>query len=315
MSDSKAKKSKTTKKPSTPLPGPQLDSLPVQSIPDFEPAELKRQAEAVAQDCKVAIRALQEILSACEIIGGENTLQVLATNDKTASLGKTLNELQTEFAKYGTGLSRLHDFYESWRSGEKRSRRARFEALVRAMQWKLVGNWPEPVVNGIVFVNVDESKDQATVNGRAIARPITSERLIAAAYTELSELTTHLTPPPEFAASLWKAYRARGVQPPDGIGVLDLLAELTWQRQGKSFQRDPRTESFRGYPVSQFRADLTHYLESQSPPVSEAGKTFVLDVVGGSFAQDGVFMYFPQTDRLATCGRLSFRPADRGGES
>ena len=104
-----------------------------------------------------------------------------------------------------------------------------------------------------------------------------------------------------------------GGQADSGILAFDLLEKLVWQRQSKSFHRDPRTESFKGYSSRKISADLTYYLASGAPICPEGNSTFRLEIVGEGYSQQGgMFMYFPQSDRLATCGRLIFRPADTG---
>ena len=152
----------------------------------------------------------------------------------------------------------------------------------------------------------------ATVNGRLVAGKPTAERLANAVAEEFAVLQQNLTAPETFIAQAWKAYAVRSSNSHTGVQVHDLLAELTWQRQSKGFQRDPRADLFRSYPLAQFRADLTQYLASGASPIDEGGKSYELQVVGGSFAQEGIYMYFPQTDRLATCGRLTFQPLALG---
>jgi hypothetical protein len=159
-----------------------------------------------------------------------------------------------------------------------------------------------------VFIAVDEKQDRATVNGRLVSGKPTAERLANAVGDELAALQDHLTAPETFIAQVWKAYAACSSNSHTGVQVHKLLAELTWQRQSKGFQRDPRADLFRSYPLAQFRADLTQYLALGAPPINDSGNSYELQVVGGSFAQDGIYMYFPQTDRLATCGRLTFQP-------
>jgi hypothetical protein len=51
------------------------------------------------------------------------------------------------------------------------------------------------------------------------------------------------------------------------------------------------------------------------PPARDGKQTYALEVAAGSFAQDGVFMFFPQTERLASCGRLTFQPLKTGDAS
>ena len=168
------------------------------------------------------------------------------------------------------------------------------------------------MIEGIVFLVIDEEKNRVTLNGLVLAASPTAERLIEAVRQELASLTSNRPSPAEFVKQLWKVYRAMGGQVDSGILAFDLLERIVWQRQSKSFHRDPRSELFRGYSMAQFRADLTYYLASGVRTMSEGNSTFRLEIVGGSYAQDGMFMYFPQSDRLATCGRLIFRPVDAG---
>jgi hypothetical protein len=106
-------------------------------------------------------------------------------------------------------------------------------------------------------------------------------------------------------------HRHRG-EPGKGVPVFDVLRGLLLLRQSKRFHRDPRAEAFRPYPAAQFRADLTHYLASGAAPVQEGRARYQLEIAAGSFAQDGLFMFFPQTERLGTCGRLTFQPMQEG---
>ncbi|REJ92336.1 MAG: hypothetical protein DWQ34_13180 [Planctomycetota bacterium] len=231
----------------------------------------------------------------------------LATTDfaRTAEkVSSQLVELTSESPKY---IGKLTETISKWRTAERGSRRLRVEQGAQHLGWKIVGDWPEPVIEEVVFVKIDEEKDKATINGRALAPPLSAETLVMEARAELERLTKAIPKPDDFVELVWKCLESLGTKPGDGVLVFDLLREMCWQRQSKRFQHDPSSEQFRPYPLAQFRADLTSYLAAGAPPVKKLGVNYSLEIVGGSFADDGLFMYFPQTKRLATCGRLSFR--------
>jgi len=291
--------------------GPKPDvSIPILPIPDFDPGGLTTICGSVDASIKDMIKRLNMLQKACEEIKNQGPLEAMARGDRTGSVVRAVSELTAAMPGVLAEVSQLKAQVDAWCAGERRSRRSRFEEIARVLQWKLIGSWPEPVVNGIVFVSLDEPKDRAAINGRAFSGDLTAERIALAVAAELASLQQNLTEPAEFVAQVWKAYSARTTGPGAGVLVHDVLAELTWQRQSKGFQRDPRTDLFRGYSQAQFRADLTNYLAAGAPPMTVAGKSYELQVVGGSFAQEGIFMYFPQTERLATCGRISFQSLD-----
>jgi hypothetical protein len=262
----------------------------------------------VARQANAMARQLQAL-------SGPEALQALATSDLATAIAKAADDLAAGLQPLAAGIGRLRQIVEEWRAAERRSRRGRFEEGVRGQGWSLVGSWPEPVVEHTVFIVVDEAKDSATVNGRTVSGVPTAEKLIGAAAQEVELLARDRTTPEDFILQVWKAYCAAGGQPGQGVPVFDLLRALVWVRQSKRFQRDPRSEFFRPYPLAQFRADLTHYLGSGLPPARDGKQTYALEIAAGSFAQDGLFMFFPQTERLASCGRLTFQPPKPGGTS
>lgn len=306
MSGSKKKSSKApSRSASTPVVA--KPTLPILPVPDFDPAaftQLCAEVESLVKDNGKSLTTLQSI---CEEVRARGPLEALAQGERTAAAAELLQNLSAGLPRYLALNNELQAAIDSWQGGERRSRRSRFEQIAQACSWQIGGAWPEPVINRVVFIAIDEQKDRATINGRPVAGKPTAERLANAVAEDIASLQQNLTPPDTFIAQVWKAYSARSSNSPNGIQVNDLLAELTWQRQTKGFQRDPRADLFRGYSLAQFRADLTNYLAAGAPPFSDAGKSFELQVVGGSFAQDGIYMYFPQTDRLATCGRLIFQ--------
>lgn len=215
--------------------------------------------------------------------------------------------LTGELEQLAEELKGLQSRISDWRLAERSSRRTRFEEASRLRGWKLAGNWPEPVVEGIVFIVVNEQEKYATVNGKRLRGEPAADTLISAVEIELDSLTQNRAEPAAFISALWNAFRACGAEPGKGIEIYRLLREMLWQQQTRAFHRDPRREIFRPYPVSEFRANLTHCLATGQGQIKIGSDTFRLEIVGGSFAQDSIFMYFPQTDRLASCGRIDFQ--------
>lgn len=293
---------------STTVPAP--EPLPV-ALPGVDPDALRQRVVAVSQRLRPTQEGLTSLLESLRQIEGPNPLDAIATAGEgpvAAAHRKLAAELPTLLSELGT----LNELLEECRYAERRSRRGRFESAVGVRGWSLIGSWPEPVVQQVVFIVVDEAKNGATVNGKALGGPPTAERLVAAVVEELGALDRDATEASRFATDLWTAYTAAGGEPGRGVAVFDLIRSLVWVRQSKRFQRDPRAETFRQYPLAQFRADLTRYLATGAPPVKDGRAAYRLEVTAGSFAQDGLFMYFPQTERLGTCGRITFRPVDDG---
>lgn len=239
----------------------------------------------------------------------QGTIETLTTSDDPVELVGTIDKLLREMQPCIQNLESMQKALVEWQGAERGSRRVRFEAAAKERGWTLIGNWPEPVVSGTVFVVVDENKERTTINGRTVGTHLTAEKLITQVEMELRELEKNKTEPEKFISDLWHAYRSCGGRINEGVLVFDLLRELLLLRQGKDFFRNPTGGRFRPYPVAQFRADLTGYLASGAPPARDGSSEYSLDIVGGSFAEHGLFMYFPQADRLATCGRLTFRSA------
>ena len=121
---------------------------------------------------------------------------------------------------------------------------------------ELVGAWPEPVVDGIVFIKVDEDRNRAFINGQALPGNPTAERLADLAAAEMGELLRVRPEPTAFVAEVWAAFRECGVAAGHGLNVHRLLRELLWLKQTKGFRVDPRQDGFRPYPMAQFRARI-----------------------------------------------------------
>lgn len=290
-------------------PKERIGPLPV---PDFDVDALTALTQEVFSRAGDVARNASALLKACESAKKVGIAFSLADSDFVPKVKTASEHLSEAVDPCLASTKRLTDQLLQWERAEKNSRRSRFEQESRRRRWRIIGSWPEPVIEGIVFLVIDEEKNRVTLNGRALSGSPTAERLVEAVRQELTLLTANRPAPAEFIKELWKVYRAMGGQVDSGILAFDLLDKLVWQRQSKTFHRDPRSDLFKGYSMAQFRADLTHYLASGAPSVAEGSSSCQLEIVGGSYAQEGIFMYFPQSDRLATCGRLIFRPIDPG---
>jgi hypothetical protein len=269
--------------------------------------------EAATESLLAQVDALQRQFSMMKSILSDTlkrgAIATFATTDAPARLSDACDRVQTGISPCLQQIEVVQQGIAHCRNAERGSRRVRFEAAAKDRGWTVIGNWPEPVVSGIVFVVVDGAKERATVNGQVVSGLPTAEKLIAQAETELQDLDTNKAEPKKFIHELWNAYQSSGGRINEGVLVFDLLREMLLVRQSKEFFRNPTAQRFRPYPVTQFRADLTGYLAAGSPRVIDGSEEYVLDIVGGSYAEHGLFMYFPETNRLATCGRLTFRPA------
>ncbi len=286
------------------------DPLPV-TLPGVDPDVLRQRVTAVTHRLQPVRDVLTSLLEVLDLLGGPNALEVIAKAGEGAVATAT-QRLTAELPALLSEVGQLNELIGGCRDAERRSRRGRFEEAVAVRGWGLIGTWPEPVIQQVIFVVVDEVKETATVNGKGLGGTPTAERLLAAVADELGVLERDSTEPFPFATEIWKAYEAAGAEPDRGVAVFDLIKSLVWARQSKRFQRDPRAETFRGYPLAQFRSDLTRYLAASAPPVTVGRECYRLEVTAGSFAQDGLFMYFPQTERLGTCGRITFRRVEDG---
>jgi hypothetical protein len=284
------------------------------AIPDFDPIESDRLLNDVALRLCAMSRRAGQLATELESLVTGGSLSGLSQAQAPSGVAEEASALVTEVAANLPSLERVASTIQRWALGERRTRRARFAGIARQRGWVVVGAWPEPVVEGIVFIRLDEDRNRASVNGRPLQGNPTAERIAAVAAHEIEELLKHRSDPESFAADCWAAFRQAAVPVGEGIDVHRLLREILWLKQTKGFRSDPRPENFRPYSAAQFRADLTHYLASGSTPFHDGGKSYQLEAVGGSFAQDAIFMYFPQAGRLASCGRLTFRAVELGGD-
>lgn len=282
-------------------------------IPDFDPAAFDRLLKEVTNRLLSLARRTGELAGTLDTLLRDGSLVSLSQAKTPGDIAGDAAAIVPDMVKDAQELERVAATIKRWEISERRSRRARFEEIARRRGWDLVGAWPEPVVDGIVFIKVDEDRNRAFINGQALPGNPTAERLADLAAGEMGELMRGRPEPTTFVAEVWAAFRECGVAAGQGLNVHRLLRELLWLKQTKVFRVDPRQDGFRPYPMAQFRANLTHYLALGAPTFKDSGTEYRLEAVGGSFAQDAVFMYFPQTGRLASCGRLTFRAVEPRG--
>lgn len=294
--------------------GPESSAKREDSWHGFSPTEFEAHASPLLEAVDTVQRHLTSLKSILVEAKRKGPALALSAPATLEGLDGALSGLPEWLALVEQRLGDLQEPLASWRAAERRSRQLRFEAIASSRKWELVGAWPEPVVSGMVFIVVDEARGRATVNGKAVPGLAIAERIAACVETELKEIEKNKLKPEEFIARLWQAYVACGGKKGHGVLVFDILREMAIQRQRKGFFRDPNSAQFRPYPAAQFRADLTTYLAAGAPPLKHEAEELVLEIVGGSSAENGLFMYFPQTRRLATCGRLKFDVAQERRE-
>ena len=283
-------------------------------IPDFDPDAFDRLLKDVSQGLHSLSRRTGELAGTLDTLLRDGSLIALTQAQSPVDIGGDAAAIVPDLVKDAENLERIAATIKRWDISERRSRRTRFEEIARRRGWGVAGAWPEPVVDGIVFIKIDEDRNRAFINGQTLAGNPTAERLTDFAAGEIDELLRRRLEPTAFVADVWAAFRECGATPGQGLNVYRVLRELLWLKQAKGFRVDPRQDGFRPYPMAQFRADLTHYLASGAPPFKDSRTEYQLEAVGGSFAQDAIFMYFPQTGRLASCGRLTFRAVEPRGE-
>lgn len=182
----------------------------------------------------------------------------------------------------------------------------RFMERITQRGWTVQGDWPEPVVDQVIFVKVDSSRGKAVVNGRSLGS-FSLDQLVKAIEIERSALLTKDFDSAKWLDELSRAYdRARAVRGlPDGeaIPVFDILPQIVWARQDGKFFHNPSAQNFLPYSLVQFRADLTRTLASDITQTADGRQ---LEISSGSFTKDTIFMYFPTTRHLGSCGRIAF---------
>jgi len=182
----------------------------------------------------------------------------------------------------------------------------RFRQEVEKHGWSLQGSWPEPVVEQVVFVKIVPEAGKIFINDRVIPWcPI--EELVVEIDKERSELCPSSFSPLAWLSEVCRAYDKvvanLELSKGEPVPVFDVLAQIVWGRQDKKFFSDPSRENFKDYSVKEFRANLTHALASGITTTDDGRR---LDISAGSFSRQTIFMYFPSTRHLGSCGRIAF---------
>lgn len=189
---------------------------------------------------------------------------------------------------------------------ERSTLQQRFLEKVSQRGWTVQGNWPEPVIDQVIFVKVDTKRGKTVVNGRSLAS-FSLAQLLKAIEAERDTLLRKDFDPAKWLAELSTAYdRARSLRGlPNGepIPVFDIVPQIAWARQEEKFFHNPSAENFLPYSVVQFRADLTRTLAAD---ITQTAGGRRLEISSGSFVKDTIFVYFPITRHLGSCGRIAF---------
>jgi len=173
-------------------------------------------------------------------------------------------------------------------------------------QWHdVVGDATRPILDGLVFVEIDSAKPEVRINTKT-AKDMAVGAVVEDVSEVLSRITARTTAPEQFLAALEDAYddevRAMGGQPGSQVHVAAVHQRLLLARQSKAFQREPRCETFKEYPIEVFRADLHGALRSDV--ATRKGRR--LRVTSGSDAHGALFMVVPALGRTGYVGRLWF---------
>lgn len=221
-----------------------------------------------------------------------------------------LHSLQKAWESHGESLVRNLDLIipaiEESLLQHDSSLKQRFLEKINKYGWSVQGSWPEPVVEQVVFVKIDFSRGKAIVNGKPV-RIFPFNQLIKTIEKERSRLLAEDFDPLEWLDELFNAYErarsARGAAEGEPIPVFDILPLMAWARQKGQFSRNPSEENFVPYSMVQFRAELTRVLALD---VTQTKNGHRLEITSGSFSKDTIFMYFPKTRHLGSCGRIAF---------
>jgi hypothetical protein len=131
-------------------------------VPGFDSGILRKSIGDALPKAQTASRELESLRRLLEALAAPDVLQALATSDSGPGVEAGLAHLRAELPALLSDLERVAEQIAEWRGAERRSRRARFEEAAARRGWALAGSWPEPVVQHVVFVAVDEAKGFAT---------------------------------------------------------------------------------------------------------------------------------------------------------
>ncbi len=182
---------------------------------------------------------------------------------------------------------------------------ARLGKAFKEQNWEVSGDATRPLIEGLVFVEIDIAKPEIRINSKLV-KDMAPASVTATVADTLSRIKARRTTPETFLTELEHAYdeesRAMGVQPGSQVHLSALHQRLLLARQSKAFLRDPRSETFKEYPLELIRADLYGALAADSPTPS--GRR--LRVASGSDTQGAVFMLVPMLGRAGYVGRVWF---------
>lgn len=188
---------------------------------------------------------------------------------------------------------------------ESDSYSVRVSDALREAGYNPVGDTTRPVIEGSVFLDIDPRAPFVRINDRRTddLRPGSVARQVGEV---LQEIRRAVTPPDSFIAELERAYdeerRPLNVAAGAQVHLQMIHLRILMNRQSKAFRSDPRTTTFKGYPLEVFRADL--YTVLMSGPPAPSGR--LLRLTSGSDTQGAVFMLRPDLDRPGYAGRLYF---------
>jgi hypothetical protein len=178
----------------------------------------------------------------------------------------------------------------------------------------LHGAFPDYVVGGTVYLNIDSKRGCAAINGERV--PLFP---LSPALDEVAKHVLHATQKAFdanlFLQNIWRAYEVcllrRASPAPETqarrVPIFEILAEMAMERQPEAFRRNPTKDRFRAYSQHDFRADLYCLLSApEVPPVHNL--RLVLEPT--SLADDGLFMFLPNIGRCGFVGYLVFSPTD-----
>jgi hypothetical protein len=185
----------------------------------------------------------------------------------------------------------------------------KFRKEVERHGWSLNGSWPEPVVEEIIFIKVIPEVGKIIINDRTIPW-CHVEEIVAEIEKERADLSKDTLDPSKWLSEVCRAYDKAlvklGLPKGEPVPVFDVLAQLVWGRHDHRILADPSQENFKAYSAKEFRADLTRALASGITTTADGRR---LDISAGSFSRQTIFMYFPSTRHLGSCGRIAFSPS------
>jgi hypothetical protein len=244
------------------------------------------------------LRKLMDLLSSADYLSTDEYGIAAAMESERAAWTILLPQVHEVLENAARG-SAANDELTATRYGGQLRKALEIEGL------EVLGDDLMPVVNGIVHVIVDRQRGQISVNDVAVP----DSRISAVVDTvkrEARELLSRVSPSATFLGELRKAYQDELAisAKPDATPVeaLSLVPRILVQRQSAAFLKDPRARSFREYPVTQFRADLSKLIESGEKTID--GREF--RYAAGANTAGAVFLFDRTLGRTFHLGRVWF---------